>query len=93
MQLVEKVTELQQERAELEHENACLLQDMKAQDHKIKELEIQNKNFRENLERMDEELVCQQKIMKEMNDKLRNEKENLQTKLLGLSKVNFSTPV
>ena len=93
MQLVEKITEVQRERAELEHENKCLLQEMEAKVVRIKELEIQNKNFRENLERMSEELACQQKIMKELNDKLLNEKEQLKSKLLALTEVSFNTPV
>ena len=81
IQLVERMTEVQKERAELKHKNTCLIKKMEAQESRIHELEIQNKNFRENLDRMSHELSSQLEVMKVMNYKLRDEKEMLETRL------------
>ena len=83
-QLIDRITEIQKERAEVEHEKICLLKDVEVRDRTIEELKIQNNNLKKNLSQLEQDLSSQLQAMTALCDKLRDEKDTLEQKLSGL---------
>ena len=82
-QLVVRITEIQRERAETEHDNLCLRQDLEQRDKKIRDLETQNRNLRNSLGHMERDLGTQLQAMKDLCQTLREEKEELERRLMS----------
>ena len=83
-QLIDRITEIQKKRAEVEHEKICLLKDVEVRDRTIEELKIQNNNLKKNLSQLEQDLSSQLQAMTALCDKLRDERDTLEQKLSGL---------
>ena len=81
MRSVERVAELEQVNSILVEQVKVQASTIEKQEKAIKELQTQNRNLKDNLARMEGDLASHQEGMKNVVDKLRDEKEQLESNL------------
>ena len=91
VKLVVRITDIQRERSELEHDNLCLQEDIQLRDRKIQELEKQNGHLKNSLRHMECDLNMQLHAMKSICETLRDEKETLERRLGVFSNGGHAT--